>query len=154
MSKYGFFYDNTLYALAESDDEKNWLSTYIVGAVTKSISDLHFNNAKNYKSNLILNNDIVEENSFGFPPVNNSETNFDEAKIIIKDLIERVYLFKINSWLRANKESSHYSYWNDYKTKLQAVDVDSITFPLTHETFIEWFTNQPNNPSKSPLQLP
>ena len=62
--------------------------------------------------------------------------------------------FLIENWLAANPNADNFAYWDDYKNKLIAVDVDSMSFPLSYETFQEWFNNQSGYPQKSPLQLP
>jgi len=152
--KYAFFYHNTCYAIAESEEEKDLLSLSIVDSILKTITDLQFENAKNYKSLLVLENDVVTEESLYAPLLNNSETDFDTAKSMIKLNINNIWLKKITTWLDANPQSEHYSYWEDYKIKLEAVDPDSISFPISHESFMEWFNNQTGNPTKSPLQLP
>jgi len=154
MAKYGFFINNGCVSIAESEEEKNFLSTLLVGSVEKTLTDEQFNNAKNYKSYLVLNNDAVEENLHMVHYLNDPELNVEEEKARIKDFIQKNALVKINNWLSANPLADNFSYWNDYKNKLEAVDVDSISFPLGYETFQEWFNNQTEHPQKSPLQLP
>jgi len=153
MSKYGFFYNNMIFAIAESEDEKNFLSSFIADSTVKTLTDEQFNNAKNYKSQLILDNNVVNENLIMYEALNGSSINEEKAKIHIKHLIKN-HLWKINGWLEANPTSDNFSYWNDYRSKLQEIDVDAMVFPLSFETFQEWFNNQSGYPQKSPLQLP
>jgi len=154
MAKYGFFINNSCISIAESEEEKNFLSPLLIGSVVKTLTDEQFTNAKNYKSLLTLNNDAIEENFHMFHYLNNSELDVEHEKSIIKHFIQKNALVKIKNWLSANRSADNFSYWNDYKTKLESVDVDSISFPLSYETFQEWFNNQPGYPQKSPLQLP
>ena len=154
MAKYGFFIDNKCVSIAETDEEKNFLSTLITGSVVKTLTDEQFTNSKNFKSYLFLNNDTVEENLHMVKYLNDSTLDVEEEKARIKDFIIKNALVRINNWLSANPSDDNFSYWNDYKNKLEAVDVDSLSFPLAYETFQEWFNNQSGHTQKSPLQLP
>ena len=154
MAKYGFFIDNNCVSIAETDEEKNFLSTLITGSVVKTLTDEQFTNSKNFKSYLFLNNDTVEENLHMVKYLNDSTLDVEEEKARIKDFIIKNALVRINNWLSANPSDDNFSYWNDYKNKLEAVDVDSLSFPLAYETFQEWFNNQSGHTQKSPLQLP
>jgi hypothetical protein len=153
MSKYGFFYNNIVFAIAESENEKIFLSDFISDSIVKPLTDEQFNNAKNFKSQLILDNEVVKENSMIAQPLNDSSIIEELARVQIKDFIKNA-LYKINGWLDANPTNDNFTYWNDYKSKLQEVDVDAMVFPLGFETFQEWFCNQTGHPQKSHLQLP
>lgn len=157
MTKYAFFYNNISFSIAESEEEKNLLSPALPDSTLKTITDSQFENVKNFKTKLKIVDDVVVEESLSFVPLNDSTKDIDHVKNEIfthrAECINRV-----SSWLEAhpnpNAEAERYAYWEDYKSKLQSVDTDSMTFPLDYETFMEWFNNQPNYPTKSPLQLP
>ena len=152
MARYAFFINNRCSALAESDEEKNILSGFKSGAVIKSITEDQFTNGKNFKSILILNGEHVEEEvSDDVLYLNNPTKDIEKSKKEIKDLIDCIFIPVLTHYCEANKNDT---YWPDYKKKIEAVDVNSLSFPLEYETFQEWFNNQPNYPKKSLLQCP
>jgi len=152
--KYGFFYNNCSFAIAESEEEKNFLLPYLQDAIMKELTDSQFENVKNYKCRLVIQDDVIIEETLYQEALNNPASNFDHAKEVLKNEISNNLVPKINDWLKNNTESEHHSYWTNYRNKLQEVDIDAINFPINHETFMEWFNNQTDNPTKSPLQLP
>lgn len=157
MTKYAFFYDNKSFAIAESEDEKNLLSPAIPDSILKTITDSQFENVKNFKSRLKIENDIVSEENLYITSLSDTNSDIDHAKSQIQaDLNE--CKSRVSGWLNAHNnpdgEIERYNYWKDYLTKLKTVDVESIVLPSAYETFMEWFNNQPDHPSKSPLQLP
>lgn len=154
MEKYGFFIDNKCVSIAESEEEKNFLSLLISNGIIKNLTDAQFTNAKNYKSLLFLNNDTVEENMYLDKYSNDPTLDVEDEKNRIKNFIKNEALSRIEDWLASNPNADNFAYWDDYKNKLRAVDVDSMSFPLSYETFQEWFNNQSGYPQKSPLQLP
>jgi|DEB0MinimDraft_6_1074348.scaffolds.fasta_scaffold13338_2 hypothetical protein len=157
MTKYAFFYNNISFAIAESEEEKNLLSPAIPDSILKTITDSQFENVKNFKSKLKIVDDTVLEESLSFVPLNDSTKDIDHVKNEIFSHRDEC-INRVSSWLEAhpnpNAEAERYAYWEDYKSKLESVDTDSMTFPLNYETFMEWFNSQPNYPTKSPLQLP
>ena len=152
MAKYGFFINNQCNGVAESEEEKNTLSAFKEGAVIKTLTEDQFNNVKNLKSTLTLNGENVEE-TFMDDAVyyNNASINAEEAKNEINELIQNRFLPQVTAYCLANPDDT---YWADYKQKLEEVDIASLTFPLSYETFQEWFNNQSGYPSKSILQCP
>ena len=131
MTKYAFFYENTCHAIAESDEEKNSLLKVNVDSVVKELTDTQFNDAKNLKTSLSLEGETVQETTWyseDTPLLNDADVDSTTAKEQIKGLIDN--LFKLNQ-----------------------VDVDSMNFPLSVETFQEWFNSQSGYPKKSILQL-
>jgi len=152
--KYGFFYNNCSFAIAESEEEKNFLLPYLQDAIMKELTDSQFENVKNYKCRLVIQDDVIIEETLYQEALNNPASNFDHVKEVLKEQIYSHWVKKINDWLKNNTESEHHSYWTNYRNKLQEVDIDAINFPINHETFMEWFNNQTDNPTKSPLQLP
>ena len=53
MTKYAFFYDNTCHAVAESEEEKNYLAKTNVDSVIKQLTDTQFNDQDSYKPFLL-----------------------------------------------------------------------------------------------------
>lgn len=152
--KYGFFYNNCSFAIAESEEEKNFLLPYLQDAIMKELTDSQFENVKNYKCRLVIQDDVIIEETIYQQALNDPASNFDNTKEVLKEQIYNNWVKKINDWLENNTESEHHSYWTNYRNKLQEVDIDAINFPINYETFMEWFNNQTDNPTKSPLQLP
>tara|TARA_R110000824_G_scaffold366126_1_gene554706 strand:+ start:117 stop:596 length:480 start_codon:yes stop_codon:yes gene_type:complete len=159
MTKYAFFYENTYHTLAESDEEKNYLSKFNIDAVVKELTDTQFNNAKNLKTSLSLEGETVQETAFyseDTPLLNDAEVDPTTAKEQIQSLIDNLFKPKLEMYLGVdlNKDNEDYSYWLDYNNKINQVSVDSMSFPLSVETFQEWFNSQSGYPTKSILQLP
>lgn len=153
--KYGFFFNNYVYSIAESEEEKNFLLPYLKDAILKELTDSQFENAKNYKCRLaIQDNAVIEETLVLHDPLNSSTADFDHARSVLANEVHHNWVAKIDGWLKNNLESEHHSYWTNYRNKLTEVDFDSLSFPLEYESFMEWFNNQTDNPTKSPLQLP
>lgn len=152
MAKHGLFLNNGCVAIAETDEEKNNLSNFWLGATVKTLTDDQFNDAASLKSVLSLNEGTVistiEDDKVWY---NDSSVNVENAKTEIQNLINDRFLAKLSPYCYANPNDS---YWADYKNKIEAVDVNSMSFPLSHETFQEWFNNQTGNPTKSILQCP
>jgi len=159
MTKYAFFNNASLAKVAESDQEKNKLIRYMPTATVKTLTEEQFNNAKYFKSNLNLDGDTVVETTLlpGMDLKNSTRT--EEEILSLRQLLKEdinLDLIILNNYLKVplNEQEEDYSYWADYKNKLENVDIDNVDLPLSHDTFQEWFNNQPNHPTKSILQLP
>src|SRR5210317_1356114 len=152
--KYGFFYNNYSFAIAESEEEKQFLLPYLSDSIIKELTDSQFENVKNYKCRLFIQDDAIIEETIHQGLLNNPATDFDHAKLVLENEVHHNWIFKIDQWLKNNSESEHHSYWTNYRNKLHEVDFDTLSFPLEYESFMEWFNNQTDNPTKSPLQLP
>ena len=152
--KYGFFYNNYSFAIAESEEEKQFLLPYLSDSIIKELTDSQFENVKNYKCKLFIQDDAIIEETIPQDLLNHPATDFDHAKLVLENEVHRNWVLKIDEWLKNNSESEHHSYWTNYRNKLTEVDFDSLSFPLEYESFMEWFNNQTDNPTKSPLQLP
>jgi hypothetical protein len=152
MTRYAFFLSNSCSALAESDEEKNILSAFRVGATVKIITETQFINAKNLKSILILNGENIEE-VFADDKIylNNPTKDVEEAKKEVDSLIKYHFLPLLEDYCSSNPNDT---YWSNYLEKIKSIDVNSLSFPFNYETFQEWFNNQTNFPKKSLLQCP
>lgn len=158
MTKYAFFYENTCHAIAESDEEKNSLLEVNVDSVVKELTDTQFNDAKNLKTSLFLEGETVNEKNFYYDDyiyLNDENVDTTTARSQIQGLIENIFKPKLSAYLDSNlnQDNEDYSLWLDYSNKINQVDVDSMTFPLSVETFQEWFNSQSGYPKKSILQL-
>ena len=158
MTKYAFFYENTCHAIAESDEEKNSLLKVNVDSVVKELTDTQFNDAKNLKTSLSLEGETVQETTWyseDTPLLNDADVDSTTAKEQIKGLIDNLFKPKLSAYLDSNQnqDNEDYSLWLDYSNKINQVDVDSMNFPLSVETFQEWFNSQSGYPKKSILQL-
>jgi len=159
MTKYAFFYDNTCHAVAESEEEKNYLAKTNGDSVIKELTDTQFNDVKNLKTSLFLDGETINEKNFyydGYLYLNDENVDTTTARSQIQGLINNLFKPKLTAYLQGTLNSSNddYSYWQDYSNKINQVDVDSMNFPLSVETFQEWFNTQTGYPQKSILQLP
>jgi hypothetical protein len=159
MTKYAFFYDNTCHAVAESEEEKNYLAKTNGDSVIKELTDTQFNDVKNLKTSLFLDGETINEKNFyydGYLYLNDENVDTTTARAQIQGLINNLFKPKLTAYLQGTLNSSNddYSYWQDYSNKINQVDVDSMNFPLSVETFQEWFNTQTGYPQKSILQLP
>ena len=118
MERYAFFLNNRCNLLAESNEEKNILSGFRSGAVVKTITESQFLNARNLKSELILNEGIVEEVLIDDQLfLNNPEKNLQEAKDKIKNTIA-IFLPLLEQYCNSHENDT---YWHDYKKKLEDI---------------------------------
>ena len=58
------------------------------------------------------------------------------------------------SFITSNPTHPDLSIWQDYLSKLENIDLDSISFPLSSDSFQQWFNSQPGYPTKNIFQLP
>ena len=150
MAKWGIFEYGDIRAVALTDAEKDSLmehrGTYVAKEFTDAQADACLNVTKEFK----LDGEAIEELVVDW---NDSNANAESGEANFKAWVEGnssdIYFF-----LQANKTHPDYSEWETIKTKVDAIDISSITFPLTQSPQ-QWFSAQSGNSSlKKMLQLP
>ena len=157
MAKHAIFNQSGNFLhLAESDDEKNSLSNKVWPAyLTKEISDQLFEDVANSQKFLALDGDSMTETENAIPsgdPVFADET-VENQKINFTDSIKS-QISLIEDFIDTNPTHSDLSIWQDYLSKLESIKIDSISFPVSNNSFQQWFNSQPGYPSKNIFQLP
>lgn len=137
--------------LAESDSEKDSLIAYSYPThSTKEISDQLFADVANSQKFISLDGDSITETTrdvaFTDETAEEQKKNFEHE---IGQQINRVENFISN-----HSTHSDLSIWQDYLSKLQNIDVESISFPVSNNSFQQWFNSQSGHPSKNIFQLP
>ena len=61
---------------------------------------------------------------------------------------------RVETFISNHSTHSDLSIWQDYLSKLQNIDVESISFPVSNNSFQQWFNSQSGHPSKNIFQLP
>lgn len=135
--------------VALTDDEKDSLmqhrATYIAKEVTDSQADDALNEVKEFK----LNGDTINESTLDWSESNRSaEASQEVFENWLSNKKDRVADF-----LKSNKQHADFSEWQNVETQLLAIDVSSITFPITGSPQ-QWFSAQSGHSSKKMLQLP
>jgi hypothetical protein len=72
-------------------------------------------------------------------------------KDILKNHIN-IFLQQIDQFLKCNPNHFLFAKWNDYKSTLNSLNLDTITYPL--EKSLEKHLDDLGQPALSPLQLP
>tara|TARA_R100001086_G_C11738287_1_gene231717 strand:- start:132 stop:608 length:477 start_codon:yes stop_codon:yes gene_type:complete len=143
--------------LAESDSEKDSLSNKVWPAyLTKEISDQLFEDVANSQKFLKLESDnSMTETENAVPsgdPIFENET-VENQKTHFTDTIKS-QISLIEDFININSTHSDLSIWQDYLSKLESINIDSISFPVSNNSFQQWFNSQPGYPSKNIFQLP
>ena len=155
MAKHAIFNQSGYFLhLAESDSEKNSLIAHSYPTYsTKEISDQLFTDVANGQKFISLNGDSITETEIT-PASDFSES--DTAETQKKSFEESIkhQKFKTESFITSNPTHPDLSIWQDYLSKLENIDLDSISFPLSSDSFQQWFNSQPGYPTKNIFQLP
>jgi len=152
MSKHAIFTEvGDLKYLAESDAEKNALSNRSWPAYpTAEISDQLFDDVAHFQKKITLQDGSVVETATNYSFADlNAEDQSSEIKIKIADQSDSIKLF-----ISSNPNNEDLSIWQDYLSKLEAIDVDTLILPVSNNSFQQWFNAQPGYPQKKFLQLP
>ena len=157
MAKHAIFNQSGSFLhLAESDSEKDSLIEYSYPThLTKEISDQLFEDVANFQKFISLDGDSITETASAIPsgdPVFADET-VENQKINFTDSIKS-QISLIEDFIDTNPTHSDLSIWQDYLSKLESINIDSISFPVSNNSFQQWFNSQPGYPSKNIFQLP
>ena len=149
MAKHAIFNEDGYFLkLAESDSEKNSLSGPTLTA--KSITDTLFTEIAEGKKTVSLSGDTVSETSSGTDFASESAA---DQKLIFQECIADQKK-QVENFIESNSGHSDLATWQTYLSKLNEVDVESISFPVSNNSFQNWFNSQSGYPSKNIFQLP
>jgi len=152
MARHGIFNElGSLLYLAESDAEKNSLSNRSWPAYpTSEISDQLFEDVAHLQKRITLEDGSVVETAtnYSFATLT-AEEQSAEITQKVADQSESIELF-----IASNPDNEELSIWQDYLSKLEAIDVDTLDLPISNNSFQQWFNQQPGYPQKKFLQLP
>ena len=152
MARHAIFNElgNVLY-LAESDAEKNNLSNKAWPAYpTAEISDQLFDDVAHLQKIITLQDGSVVETAtnYSFATLTAEEQSSEITKKVA-DQSDSIKLF-----ISSNPDNEELPIWQDYLSKLEAIDVDTLDLPISNNSFQQWFNQQPGYPQKKFLQLP
>ena len=54
----------------------------------------------------------------------------------------------IKLFISSNPDNEELPIWQDYLSKLEAIDVDTLDLPISNNSFQQWFNQQPGYPQK------
>tara|TARA_Y100001973_G_C5195672_1_gene334079 strand:- start:1648 stop:2097 length:450 start_codon:yes stop_codon:yes gene_type:complete len=149
MAKWFIFEQGDLRNVALTDDEKDSLMQHRQTYVPKEVTDSQADDALNVVRGFNLNGDTITDFTFDWAESNRSaEASLEVFEKWLQDSIIRIGYF-----LNSNKQHPDFSEWKNVQTQLKAVDISSITFPITGSPQ-QWFSAQPGHSSKKMLQLP
>ena len=152
MAKHAIFNQSGSFLhLAESDSEKDSLiaNSYPTYS-TKEISDQLFTDVANGQKFISLDGDSITETA---REVSLADETAEEQKKDFQEEIES-QISKVESFISSNPTHSDLSIWQDYLSKLKNINVESISFPVSNNSFQQWFNSQSGYPTKNIFQLP
>ena len=130
----------SIISMAENETDRDNLNIFLDTTKVITIDTETFQNIQLSKKEVLsYNGDTV---TYANKDVNNEEGLKLNGFKIKKDLEAYINnnIEKINQFLNNNESHPDYSKWNSYKSQLQTLDLDSITFPLNkslQEHFLE-----------------
>lgn len=150
MAKYGIFIDNNLTKVASSESERDTLISHGWIGTVKTLTDDQFNNyADQLKLANLSGDTIVEEDTLAeYPTTKDGQDVTNKSRESLKEEIDSQIL-AVSNFLENNTSAD----WTTYKNKLEELDADTITLPIT-TSFQKWFKSQSGVPALSILQLP
>ena len=152
MAKHAIFNQSGNFLhLAESDSEKDSLIAFSYPThSTKEISDQLFTDVANGQKLISLDDDSITEVTSGITFT--EETAEGQKEIFQKEIKEQIS--KVAAFVSNNPTHSDLSVWQDYLSKLENINLVSMSFPVSNNSFQQWFNSQSGYPTKNIFQLP
>ena len=155
MAKHAIFNQSGNFLhLAESDSEKDSLiANFYPTHSTKEISDQLFTDVANGQKFISLDGDSITETEItSETPASQDEAAEKQKKAFEEEI--QVQISKVGAFINNYPTHSDLSVWQDYLSKLKNINLDSISFPLSSDSFQKWFNSQSGYPTKNIFQLP
>ena len=120
----------SIISMAENETDRDNLNISLDTAKVITIDTETFQNIQLSKKTVIsYNEDTVTYQNRDVNDEEGLKLNGFKIKEGLESYINN-YIERINQFLNNNESHPDYSKWNSYKSQLQALDLDSITFPL------------------------
>lgn len=142
----------SIISMAENETDRDNLNIFLDTAKVITIDTETFQNIQlSKKTVLSYNGDTVTYADKEVSDEEGLKLNGFKIKEDLEDYINS-NIERINQFLNNNESHPDYSKWNSYKSQLQALDLDSITFPLNKS--LEQYFVENSQTILNPLQIP